>query len=1110
MNIKNSRDIGVIFQVGKHVNGKVTWITEEDHNFITESGLEKIREDWFANMTNYVMLGTGETLAPNPVTISKNAGEAFVTLTNYTPSGNPPDGTKDGNYVLLTEDHQTIQLTGYNAGASGGGSYVFYATGSTAEFHGNGWIAEEYFEKLENPKLVSSNYDTGGDGIFNKKSLDPSNEMVTITNTRSVFFDPVTAPITFTEIGWTNTLDDSQIAPDLTIDGQSVVGDCDSGSYSTLFGRRNVTLTFQNGEAPYVKVTLVRKISCDPIDGISSTISGYNGTIKTACAVHNREFKEGYYSYINPLTGVTIPPTVENTILEGKFSRYTGLSLIVSNKTRDLEANNSNIYEVKDKATLVTTDVVKDMTRVTDTMYVTGSGNDLKSYSVANGNIVLLDTELSTGPDIEKILYFEPTGHTADNGVCLVLVSGNIIAYNIDHATGVFTLYPPAFNTVNYLATAGSPVAIDFDKIDEDNIVIISGTYDITKWNILSGAADTTSDLDPYTTSKPIGELSKVVSLGVNTYLVASDNSQTVMLLLEGGATFTYIDDNRLLSNTPTSAISSMVLLNSIDYEALNPGFVAVEDNGVVTLFQVTDTELLWKQTVVVSSGTTAIELHNVGFIEYPSGVIHNFNLTLDKLEKGTILSRLDAFCKLNTTTSVLFDSANTASPMRYVDHEYSTQISTNLASFHNAAKELSVVSKAVRFYKFTDTISAVMQDDGFVEFISWTEANLLSEPNNVAAIVNISGDNVSSNRFKVPGMDYTPETGATTVLDIAIVYETDNDTFKFVVATDTWRYLVSYDAGTIDILHSIDGTSQPWTTFCTIPGTDSFVVSRGYNNHATDQDSLTLEVYSTVNDTMDLEDTVGELEIEGTANVNVVRDDILLTIPRLAHDGTRLYAITNQLSIISCLCDAISFSTLDAPLHLCDNVSANVTNISSALLGDRLSVAYSELGYRSDNIDISSINWDDPIGTATIERGNTYGYRELINNGYELCMRDGNGRLIITDHEFGVRSDSYNLASSFAIKVIGVISDNVYVYAGKAVDKIFYHTARTLNSVEKSKVVGSIVFNNMDNFHTGMIIPIADNYVEAVSWAFVLNTPEPVADSILSNIVIENIWNRG
>lgn len=277
----NLGNCAVEFTLGKRLpSGEVEWITDPQRNLITDLGFEMLNSQWFANMTNYVFLGTGSDL--HSLKVSAMVVGSTVTLGE---AGDDFSGYAINGKDIIFADNSRFTITGVISD----NEFTIAETASIPKQNAAVLLIPD--AALTTQILRSNQYDVSPGANSNSKLTSYTDNVTSVVSTRSVVFDPMVSNTTLGEIGW---------GP--TVDGGS------------LFGKTNIDVTYLKDEVPYIRVSLVRLFGLSPQDSTILVDGSYIG-LELTPLWDASYFDTAYYSTIGD-DGVTIPPSVTSTLFE--------------------------------------------------------------------------------------------------------------------------------------------------------------------------------------------------------------------------------------------------------------------------------------------------------------------------------------------------------------------------------------------------------------------------------------------------------------------------------------------------------------------------------------------------------------------------------------------------------------------------------------------------------------------------------------------------------------------------------------------------------------------------------------------------------------------------
>ena len=330
MTEKKIEGIGVRFRVGKKTkDGKVIWDIENKHNFITEQGFDMLNTMPCVRTTEYVHLGIGN---------SKFVEECTCTVTydvnTDTYSINTPNVSLDdyANKQVILSNNAAFAIEAPN-GEDATLTPVDFTDMVSYPYNGVCIIVVDADGSLNTHYKSSNDYIPGEGTSRNLKYVDEENKLVYIENTRTVIFPMITAsegPVTITEIGW------------------SPYREIDSDIYP-LFGCKNIDVTYEESDSPYIQVSIVRRINY----GTTTAPSPFNksNTIDHSLPYSTDEFDPKDCSWIK-YDGTSAPPNMDSFAeiniydTDHKFDEYIDVMLTEN----DVQYNNElNHLEVLDR-----------------------------------------------------------------------------------------------------------------------------------------------------------------------------------------------------------------------------------------------------------------------------------------------------------------------------------------------------------------------------------------------------------------------------------------------------------------------------------------------------------------------------------------------------------------------------------------------------------------------------------------------------------------------------------------------------------------------------------------------------------------------------------------
>jgi len=1039
--IKEKYDIGVSFKIGKYTPNGVEWLSEPEHNFITEAGLEMIYKDWFANLTKYVFLGTSDTPVPEDIEVVY-IGSTSISVSDYIfTSGDI------GKTIMLPDgEKQIIASITNDTTAVLEGSF-------SKSYTGKAFIYSSISDTLISPSFVSNNYDTSEGAIFNSKTVDPVTEIVTITNTRSVIFEELSDDTNFKEIGWSNNNN--------------------SGINSNLFGRKNIDIQFKEGDIPYIRVSLIRKINCSPVTLDSTNILGISGSIDVNNNIHNKSFDNKFYSYINTSTGECVVPTITDTILEGYNPNFNNLKLIASDENRDLTINNSNLNSISELTFNGTayngTAYILDTIKISDSVFVVSGYNFIKSFNISSGNIVGVTLLTPAAVTLKKLKYI-------DNKL-YVMGGSSIYIYDIDTSTGVLTA--GSYSTIE---SASSDI-YDFDILNNGNVVY--STTDntdtstpihlLTLYNITSEMIlDSITLSDVWTDAKA----NKCTHIGDDTIVICSPLRNVVVLKIESDS---FVLKDLILANAQNNSMATKSCEYIFDNENLKYFIVKYELFNTVFSYDTTSNTI--EKVNIFISDTILKKIDSNKFLNTDTGELFCFNLNTKTLILINKFNSCDLMCLLSSNKYV-FITTEANVTKKIILYSYTSNIINSISKMSPVYKELielDRIKKILKLTNITDELLVGINSDGDLETysINLSTGNLVY--NNT---ISGNADYINCNNiFKLNNSN-----------DLIIITETKIYTSLITIVSDSITSIDNLDTYTSSeniistCLVKNDlvcfNTSIGIFLFNPISGSLLSVSEISYSNVTNLISGLTSDTsssdniifYSVLADgrinkyEYDNEDTSADIEIVSTAFITPVYTNNIII--------KNAYKIDDNIFIL--------FNFYGIKLAVI-NVNDLVDNL--------------EEGYLTINtiFNISNVN-----NTNLLSCDN----KLLLYQDSGLYLTSG----LFEDNQYNEHTYYFNKNLS----LLNVTDNKYYIFCDNTTNNLLCYTSKEmldlLDISDKNKQVGFINFNLnvLSSLKTLKLTPVDSDFQNHIMWNCKFNNTVSITNERLSNFVLETKWVRG
>lgn len=330
MNTEKIDGIGIRFRVGKRSkDGKVTWLTEDQHNFITEQGFDMLNTMPCTRVTEYVHLGTepSEFTKECDCTITYDSG-------TYTLSTPGVDLSNYGQKKVIVKNNATFIIEDSPSGETATITPDGFSDMIKYPYSGGCIIVVDANGEISNVFESSNLYVTGSGAIRNIKYIDEDNKVVFIENTRTVVFSTIgslMAPVNITELGWSPYSEVSSSFP--------------------LFGCKNIDVTYEAEDSPYIQVSIIRRISYDSVETQSPFDA--NNTIKHSLPYEIDEFDLSDCSWIDE-DGNSVPPKMDSFAEINIYNTDTMFDTAI-----DVMLTNNPVSRTADNIEVLDRDVIK-------------------------------------------------------------------------------------------------------------------------------------------------------------------------------------------------------------------------------------------------------------------------------------------------------------------------------------------------------------------------------------------------------------------------------------------------------------------------------------------------------------------------------------------------------------------------------------------------------------------------------------------------------------------------------------------------------------------------------------------------------------------------------